>query len=236
MRNPQSMKTGRPTTWVPRALWLALMSLFAACSLGGPDAQGERLGEAQSAVFTNGGFELGAANAAPQSWTVQTFLNTGITISTPLTRAGLNLAAGGVATTFTLASAGGPGSQQDMALGAAASLRWPRYGNQCAIVNGPNAAATSGNPNTNGANNNVNSLSMTRRGSISPPPTSRSLRRPGARPVRRRAGAPGPDGPQRQPAAVLLHPAHQRLARQRDPLRGLQLQRAARRRVAEPDQ
>jgi hypothetical protein len=155
----------KPTGWLTRLATFGAMAALGGVTVAACQTApgGENLGEAQSAQFANGGFESGAANAPPQSWTVQTFLNpnpNGITIQTPQTRAGLNLAAGGVANTFTLASAGGPGSQQDMALGAAASLRWPRYGNQCAIVNGPNAAATSGNPNTTGANENVNSLSQ----------------------------------------------------------------------------
>jgi hypothetical protein len=120
----------------------------ASCTTSQPPTD-EAVATTSSALFTNGGFETGAAGAAPPSWTVQTFLNAGVTVQTPQTRAGLNLQAGGVARTVTLASAGGPLSQPDPSLGAGASLRWPRYGNQCAIVN------------RQGNNQDVNSMSQT---------------------------------------------------------------------------
>ena len=123
----------------------------AACATSQPPS-GEPVSTTSSAVWTNGGFEIGAAGSVPAApWTVQTFINPGITVQTPQTRAGLNLAPGGAARTVILSTAAGPMSQTDPTLGAAASLRWPRYGNQCAIVNGQGT----------GNNRNVNSLSQT---------------------------------------------------------------------------
>ena len=110
----------------------------------------------KKAAFVNGGFETGGAGVTPPApWTVTTYLNgTGVTIQTPQTRAGLNLAAGGAALTTTIVSATGPGMQPDPDLGMAASLRWPRYGNQCARVNFHGSTAY-------GHGENVNSLKQT---------------------------------------------------------------------------
>jgi uncharacterized repeat protein (TIGR01451 family) len=100
------------------------------------------------AVFTNGGFETGTPGSAPPSWTVATYLNPGITIQLPQTFSGLNLQTGGNALT-TILGPSVPFTQPDPDLGAPASFRWPRYGNQAAIVN------------QHGFNRNVNSLSQT---------------------------------------------------------------------------
>src|SRR5208283_2617364 len=56
------------------------------------------------------------------------------------TEAELNLAEGGGSDwTFIMNSItnppGGPDSQPDPNLGSTASLRWPRYGNQCVLIN-----------------------------------------------------------------------------------------------------
>jgi uncharacterized repeat protein (TIGR01451 family) len=103
------------------------------------------------AVFVDGGFESGAANVAPPApWTVTTYSNlTGFTLQTPQTLAGLNLAAGGAGASTVILTATTPLSQADADLGTSASLRWPRYGNACAIVN------------QHGLNKSVNSLSQT---------------------------------------------------------------------------
>ncbi len=148
---------GRTTT---RTVWLlaaTAMMLLPACSSGAPGAPQEKTGQAQSAVITNGGFETGTAGQPPPSWTVNHYLNPGITVQSPQTIAGLNWAPGGVANTVIMHSDTGPGTQTDLALGAAASLRWPRYGKQAAIVNGPNTSALF----TTGANRNVNELTQT---------------------------------------------------------------------------
>jgi hypothetical protein len=98
----------------------------------------------------NGGFETGAAGAAPVSWTVNTFVNNGITVQTPQTFAGLNLAAGGKALSTTVAAT----NQADPDLGAGATLRVCRYGAQCARVNFHSST-------TYGNGKNVNILSQT---------------------------------------------------------------------------
>ena len=95
------------------------------------------LPSAAHAAWNNSGFEIGSAGAAPPNWTVTTFLNkTGFTPQDPQTFAGLNLTTnGGTAKTVILSSSSGPGSQPDATLTSSASLRWPRYGNQCVLVN-----------------------------------------------------------------------------------------------------
>ncbi|MDB6065879.1 MAG: hypothetical protein JWR26_2087 [Pedosphaera sp.] len=113
-------------------------------------AAGFSVGTEARAQFANGGFESGAANTPPPvPWTVTTDLNPSFTAQTPETLAALDLKPGGVVKTVTLASASGPLTQTDPGLGPAASLRWPRFGNQCAIVN------------QQGSSSNVNSLSQT---------------------------------------------------------------------------
>jgi uncharacterized repeat protein (TIGR01451 family) len=144
------MKTSgrRPQSGVIRsAIALSMCALIACRSSATPPA--EQLGQVSSAVWTNGSFESGSAGSPPSGWTVTPYLNPGVTISTPQTRAGLNLESGGSGLTTTLSSSGGPESQPDPSLGTGASLRWPKYGNQVAIVN------------QLGKNQNTNSLSQT---------------------------------------------------------------------------
>ncbi|MCU1277062.1 MAG: hypothetical protein JWM53_608 [bacterium] len=129
--------TTRTTLKISPLLFLAILG--AACGVP------PQVAETSQALFVNGGFETGAAGSAPTSWTVQTFLNPGITVQTPQTRAGLNFGAGGAAKTTELNGV----NQADPDLGALASLRWSRNGNQCAITN------------QHGNNQNVNSLSQT---------------------------------------------------------------------------
>lgn len=124
--------------------WWTLSLLLVGCGTPQPG-----IGALHSAVFVNGGFETGAANAPPPSWTVQTFLNPSITVQTPQTRTGLNLGAGGTALSVILRAAAGPETQTDPFVGATGSLRWPKFGNQCAITNQA------------GKNKNVNSVSQT---------------------------------------------------------------------------
>jgi len=105
---------------------------------------------ALSAQIVNGSFETGTAGTAPPSpWVVTDYLNHGFTTLTPQTFGSLNLTSGGSALTIIESSSGGPGSQTDSDLGATATLRWPRYGNQSVIVN------------QHGSSYNVNALSQT---------------------------------------------------------------------------
>jgi len=96
--------------WAGTVLVLTLNSVFV------PSAR---------AVFVNGGFESGIANASPPvPWTITTYSNlTGITLQTPQTLAGLNLAAGGVVASTVTLNAVSPLSQPDSDLGTTASLR-----------------------------------------------------------------------------------------------------------------
>jgi uncharacterized repeat protein (TIGR01451 family)/MYXO-CTERM domain-containing protein len=139
--------------WSGAVLGFAL--LLAACSPEAPPKEQahEHVHEAPSPVFLNGDFEGGNAGQPPPSWIVTPFRNpiSGVTIQNPQTRAGLNLAAGGNAITNTFEAPGGPESQPDTALGAGASLRWPKFGNKVVIVNG----------NGTGNQRNVNSLKQT---------------------------------------------------------------------------
>jgi hypothetical protein len=140
-----------PRFWLLRHFVVALAAgIWVAACTASQLPRDEPVATASAALFTNGGFETGTAGQPPPApWTVRTFLNPGITVQTPQTYAGLNLAAGGIDKTVILYSAGGPGSQPDPSLGASASLRWPRYGNRCALVN------------QHGNDQNVNILSQT---------------------------------------------------------------------------
>ncbi|HET7542588.1 MAG TPA: hypothetical protein VFK05_22110 [Polyangiaceae bacterium] len=113
-----------------QGLALALSLGLGACtpSAGSSD---EPLESTQAPVFVNGGFETGGAGSVPSSWTVQPYLNKGITVQTPQTRAGLKLQTGGTALTTQWSGT----NQSDPDLGPAASLRYCRYGAQCAVVN-----------------------------------------------------------------------------------------------------
>ena len=134
-----------------QGLALASTLLLFACAPGSGPSD-EPVSNSREAVFVNGGFETGAANVAPPSWTVQTYLNptAGITVQSPQTRAGLNLQAGGDALTTQLNAS----NQADPQLGAGASLRYCRYGSQCAVVNFHGS-------DTYGHGRNVNGLSQT---------------------------------------------------------------------------
>jgi len=146
MKEEGSMEKGRMVTWMLRGLSVtAVLAAVGACSSGSTPR------ESHAYVFTNGGFEMGTAGVAPQSWTVTTNLNTnGVVVQTPETFAGLQLAAGGKALTTTIADV----DQPDPNLGATASLRVCRYGLQCARVNFDSSS-------TFGNGQNVNTLSQT---------------------------------------------------------------------------
>ncbi|HVY47434.1 MAG TPA: hypothetical protein VHB21_16210, partial [Minicystis sp.] len=133
-----------------RTILGSLAGLLLAAACNAPGAK-ENVDTSRSALFTNADFESGTNNTPPPSWTVTPFLNpmTGITIATPETRADLNLQSGGQPLTVTLVTNGGPESQPDALMGAQASLRWPKFGTACALVN------------ENGRNRNVNSMAQT---------------------------------------------------------------------------
>ncbi|HMY56664.1 MAG TPA: hypothetical protein PK472_00320 [Pseudomonadota bacterium] len=131
------------------AFWLTVASVMAACAAQPPP----EIGQAFNAIVTNGGFETGTPGLVPPApWALTTNINPGITVQSPQTKAGLNLAAGGSPRTTTLAAASMPGTA-DPDLGAAASLRLCRYGNQCARINFHSSS-------TYGFGQNVNTLSQ----------------------------------------------------------------------------
>jgi MYXO-CTERM domain-containing protein/uncharacterized repeat protein (TIGR01451 family) len=135
--------------------FLAASSALPACSSNAPP---EQLGSTQAAVFTNGDFETTTGTGPVPGWTVDTYLNplnTGITVQTPQTRAGLNLATGGKVLTSILTGT----AQADPMLGATQSLRYCRYGTHCVLVN----SRSSTDYNSGGSNNgrNVNALTQT---------------------------------------------------------------------------
>jgi len=107
-----------------------------------------------SAQIVNGGFETGTAGQAPAApWVIKTYSNPGFTIQSPETFSALNLATGGTKLTYIENASGGPYTQADPDM-AAAPLRWPRYGDNAAIVNLHSST-------TWGYGQNVNSLSQT---------------------------------------------------------------------------
>lgn len=96
----------------------------------GCDAQESApISERAQADFVNGGFEVGNLSG----WTVGTNINTGITTFPPTTIANLGLRNGG--TNLTFVRSGATGSQIPAGLTAAESLRFPRFGNNNAVVN-----------------------------------------------------------------------------------------------------
>jgi hypothetical protein len=114
-------------------------------------AAGLVMGMETSAQFADGGFELDTSGWPPASpWVVTTYMNPvdGVTLQTPQTEAELNLLEGGSDLTSVTNSPTGPDSQPDPNVGADASLRWPRYGYQCALIN------------QDGRDENANSLSQ----------------------------------------------------------------------------
>jgi uncharacterized repeat protein (TIGR01451 family) len=110
------------------------------------------IGQATSAQFGNGGFEIGQSGLPPSlPWVVGTYMNPfdGVTLESPQTEAGLNLTQNGTELTCITNAPGGPYSEPDADLGTGGSILWPRYGNQCVLIN------------QNGRNQNANSLSQT---------------------------------------------------------------------------
>jgi uncharacterized repeat protein (TIGR01451 family) len=117
--------------WARLSSWVGAGFVLVACATDVTSAP-EATGRTSSAVWVNGGFETGAAGSVPAApWAVTHFINPGITVQTPQTYAGLNLAAGGAGLTTEIAAT----DQPDPDLGAAASLRVCRFGAQCARVN-----------------------------------------------------------------------------------------------------
>jgi uncharacterized repeat protein (TIGR01451 family) len=123
-----------------------------ACAQAAPAPQPTAaIGVQTEALFSNGGFETDALNAAPASWTVDAYLNHRVTLQSPETRSGLALdSSGGLRGTRALGAAT-PESLNDP---VATNLHYPKYGTRSAVINFYPGAS----PAVSGANQNVNGL------------------------------------------------------------------------------
>ena len=125
---------------------LAAIVLVAAC--GGSSTP---TGTATQNVWTNGDFESDSIGTAPPTgWTLETYLDPGITDTRPSaqTLASLNLSAGGAAAGEVIG--GTAETQTDPDVGASGTLRFPKYGSRAALIN-KSASVT-------GTGRNVNAL------------------------------------------------------------------------------
>ncbi|MBK8726273.1 MAG: hypothetical protein IPL96_09480 [Holophagaceae bacterium] len=89
---------------------------------------------AQAQALTNGNFESPYVAPNILGWPKTTFLNPGLTGPTPYNGTSIVRNAGGTDLT-SVVSAAGPETQLDPDLGAAQTLRWPKFGNQCVLIN-----------------------------------------------------------------------------------------------------
>jgi len=85
------------------------------------------------ALFTNGGFEAGSYSG----WTKVQFLNLGLNGEPPFTGADIRRDYSGGNDHSMIVWASGPETGVDPLLGASASLKFPKFGDYCARVNGP---------------------------------------------------------------------------------------------------
>lgn len=147
-----SLRTSRSAPIV-RLVFLALLAwALAACA--NDRSAPPKVEATKQAVWSNGDFESdGIGTSPPTGWTLNTYLNPGITDTRPSvqTLASLNLAAGGAAASSVVG--GSPESQIDPDIGAGGTLRYPKYGQRAAIIN--RSASVSG------TGKNTNSLKQT---------------------------------------------------------------------------
>ena len=202
--------------WMTRTFWLsAVLAGMGACSTT-TQSGSEPAATSSSALFTNGGFETGAAGTAPPApWVVQSFLNpaTGFTVQAPETRAGLNLTAGGAGLTTILEGTSQPWIR---ILGATAPLR---------LVAVRRPVCDRELPQRLGLRS-WQQHQLAQPGDDRGRGRRRPERRAGPRQVR---GRPRPAEPPTRPepaAVILLHPGHGRDAGH-DALHGLQRERHA---------
>ncbi|CAN5138720.1 hypothetical protein BH09MYX1_BH09MYX1_05330 [soil metagenome] len=131
---------------------VAAIGIATALGMGGcssKSAPTEETAAARQPVWVNGSFEDGGVGVLPPGWTATSNLNPGVTIQDPQTFAGLNLAAGGdVAVTAV-----GAGLPETFADPDVAEVKFPRYGQNAAVVNFSNTVV--------GDTQNVNTLSQT---------------------------------------------------------------------------
>ncbi len=147
------MQPRTTATRILSAAALIALPVFAACT-----TQTESVEQSSAALFTNGDFETGTTGLVPPSpWALTTYLNPGVTVQTPQTRAGLNLGAGGVALTTTIAASNA--AQAD--LGNLASLRVCRYGAKCAQIDYHSSNAYGGGANAQSVNSLTQTMTVT---------------------------------------------------------------------------
>ncbi len=144
-----SLPTYRPAPIVRLVLLTLLLWAVVACANDKAQPAGTKLGATQQAVWSNGDFESdGIGTSPPTGWTVNTYLNPGITDTRPgvQTLASLNLGAGGAAASSVVG--GAPETQADPDIGAGGTFRYPKYGQRAAIIN-RSASVTGTGRNTN---------------------------------------------------------------------------------------
>ena len=111
-----------------------------------------------AAGFANGGFEADGVGATPPTgWTLQTFLNAGVTGTSsapPSSLSALNLGTAGAGKLETFVVGGAAGSQVDPDLGAGQAFRFPLFDSRSARVNYLSSSE-------NGKNKNANAISQT---------------------------------------------------------------------------
>jgi uncharacterized repeat protein (TIGR01451 family) len=105
----------------------------------------ENVRSTRQALWTNGGFESNNVGDQPTGWTITTNLDPGITVQTPQTLVGLNLAAGGVLESSVVGGAQNSQTDPDVTL-----VTYPKYGMRSLRLNYLS-------PSLDGTNRNVNS-------------------------------------------------------------------------------
>ena len=124
-----------PLPFTPRLRAHLRGGLFLALVAGGVSAQAQAL--------TNGNFEAPYVAPNINGWFKTLFLNPGLTGATPYNGTSIVRNAGGTDLTNVLFTLAGPETQVDSDLGAAQSLRWPKFGTSCALIN-PNSSSAFG--------------------------------------------------------------------------------------------
>ncbi len=142
-----SLRTSRTAPIVRLVFFTLLAWALVACA--NDKSAPPKLEATKQAVWSNGDFESdNVGTSPPTGWTLNTYLNPGITDTRPgvQTLASLNLAAGGAAASSVVG--GSPESQVDPDIGAGGTLRYPKYGQRAAIIN-RSASVTGTGRNTN---------------------------------------------------------------------------------------
>jgi uncharacterized repeat protein (TIGR01451 family) len=116
-----------PQSPISRLKGLLRGGLFLALAMAGASGQAQAL--------TNGNFETPYVAPNIDGWLKTRFLNFGLVGATPYNGTSIVRSAGGTDKTDVLSTLAGSESQVDADLGAAQSLRWPKFGTSCVLVN-----------------------------------------------------------------------------------------------------